>query len=210
MKFLFDFFPVLLFFGVYKYGDSNQDWAHRMAIEYLSPLIAGGAVPASQSAILLATAVAIIATALQIGYLKIRGRKVDTMLWLALGVIVVAGGATIYFHDEIFIKWKPTILYWISAAALLIAQVFYRKNLMRKFMEAHLNLPEPVWARVGYQWIAFFVAMGLLNLLMAFVVFDGNTSAWVSFKLFGFTAIFFAFTMIQAMMLSKYIKEEDA
>jgi intracellular septation protein len=210
MKFLFDFFPVLLFFGVYKYGDSNQDWAHRMAIEYLSPLIAGGAVPASQSAILLATAVAIIATALQIGYLKVRGRKVDTMLWLALGVIVVAGGATIYFHDEIFIKWKPTILYWITAAALLIAQVFFRKNLMRKVMEAHLALPEPVWTRVGYQWIAFFVAMGLLNLLMAFVVFDGNTSAWVSFKLFGFTAIFFAFTMIQAMMLSKYIKEEDA
>ena len=71
MKFLFDFFPILLFFGVYKYGDSNQDWAHRMALEYLGPLIAGGAVPPSQSAILLATAVAIIATALQVGYLQI-------------------------------------------------------------------------------------------------------------------------------------------
>ena len=210
MKFLFDFFPVLLFFGVYKYGDNNQDWAHRMAVEFLGFMTAGGAVPASQSAILLATAAAIVATALQIGYLLVRGRKIDTMLWLSLGVILVAGGATIYFHDETFIKWKPTILYWAFAAVLLVAQVFYRKNLMRSVMEAHLNLPDPVWNRVGYVWILFFVAMGLLNLLMAFVVFRADTSAWVSFKLFGFTGIFFAFTMIQAMMLSKYIKEEDA
>lgn len=210
MKFLFDFFPVLLFFGVYKYGDNNQDWAHRMAVEFLGFMTAGGAVPASQSAILLATAAAIVATALQIGYLLVRGRKIDTMLWLSLGVILVAGGATIYFHDETFIKWKPTILYWAFAAVLLVAQLFYRKNLMRSVMEAHLNLPDPVWNRVGYVWILFFVAMGLLNLLMAFVVFRADTSAWVSFKLFGFTGIFFAFTMIQAMMLSKYIKEEDA
>jgi intracellular septation protein len=210
MKFLFDFFPVLLFFGVYKYGDNNQDWAHRMAVEFLGFMTAGGAVPASQSAILLATAAAIVATALQIGYLLVRGRKIDTMLWLSLGVILVAGGATIYFHDDTFIKWKPTILYWAFAVVLLVAQVFYRKNLMRSVMEAHLNLPDPIWNRVGYVWILFFVAMGLLNLLVAFVVFRTDTSAWVSFKLFGFTGIFFAFTMIQAMMLSKYIKEEDA
>jgi len=210
MKFLFDFFPVLLFFGVYKYGDSNQDWAHRMAVEFLGFMTAGGAVPASQSAILLATAAAIIATALQIAYLLARGRKIDTMLWLSLGVILIAGGATIYFHDETFIKWKPTVLYWAFAVVLLVAQVVYRKNLMRSVMEAHLNLPDPIWNRVGYVWILFFVAMGLLNLLMAFVVFRGDTSAWVSFKLFGFTGIFFAFTMIQAMMLSKHIKEEDA
>lgn len=210
MKFLFDFFPVLLFFGVYKYGDSNQDWAHRMAVEFLGFVTAGGAVPASQSAILLATAAAIIATALQIAYLLARGRKIDTMLWLSLGVILIAGGATIYFHDETFIKWKPTVLYWAFAVVLLVAQVVYRKNLMRSVMEAHLNLPDPIWNRVGYVWILFFVAMGLLNLLMAFVVFRGDTSAWVSFKLFGFTGIFFAFTMIQAMMLSKHIKEEDA
>lgn len=210
MKFLFDLFPVLLFFGVYKYGDSNQDWAHRMTVEYLAPLIAGGAVPASQSAILLATAVAILATVLQVGYLLARGRKVDNMLWLSLGVILVAGGATIYFHDDLFIKWKPTILYWAFAVALLVAQVGYRKNLMRSVMEANIKLPDPIWDRVGFMWILFFVGMGLLNLLMAFVVFRTDTSAWVSFKLFGFTGIFFAFIVIQTMMLSKYIKEEDA
>ena len=210
MKFLFDLFPVLLFFGVYRYGDNNQDWAHRMAVEYLGPLIAGGAVPPSQSAILLATAVAILATVLQVGYLLVRGRKVDNMLWLSLGVILVAGGATIYFHDDLFIKWKPTVLYWAFALALLVAQVFYKKNLMRSVMEANIKLPEPVWSRLGYVWILFFVGMGVLNLLMAFVVFRTDTSAWVSFKLFGFTGIFFAFIVIQTMMLSKYIKEEDA
>jgi len=210
MKFLFDLFPVLLFFGVYRYGDNNQDWAHRMAVEYLGPLIAGGAVPPSQSAILLATAVAILATVLQVGYLLVRGRKVDNMLWLSLGVILVAGGATIYFHDDLFIKWKPTVLYWAFALALLVAQLFYKKNLMRSVMEANIKLPEPVWSRLGYVWILFFVGMGVLNLLMAFVVFRTDTSAWVSFKLFGFTGIFFAFIVIQTMMLSKYIKEEDA
>ena len=210
IKFLFDLFPVLLFFGVYKYGDSNQDWAHRMTVEHLGPLIAGGAVPPAQSAILLATAVAIVATALQVGYLLVRGRKVDNMLWLSLAVILVAGGATIYFHDDLFIKWKPTILYWAFALALLVAQVFYKKNLMRSVMEANIKLPDPVWSRIGYSWILFFVGMGLLNLLMAFVVFRSDTSAWVSFKLFGFTGIFFAFIVIQTMMLSKYIKEEDA
>ena len=210
IKFLFDLFPVLLFFGVYKYGDSNQDWAHRMTVDYLGPLIAGGAVPPSQSAILLATAVAIVATMLQVGYLLVRGRKVDNMLWLSLAVILVAGGATIYFHDDLFIKWKPTILYWAFALALLVAQVFYKKNLMRSVMEANIKLPDPVWSRIGYSWILFFVGMGLLNLLMAFVVFRSDTSAWVSFKLFGFTGIFFAFIVLQTMMLSKYIKEEDA
>lgn len=210
MKFLFDLFPVLLFFGVYKYGDSNQEWAHRWAADYLGPLIAGGAVPPSQSAILLATAVAILATVLQVGYLLARGRKVDNMLWLSLGVILVAGGATIYFHDDLFIKWKPTILYWAFALALLIAQLVYRKNLMRSVMEANIKLPDPIWDRLGFVWILFFVGMGLLNLLMAFVVFRTDTSAWVSFKLFGFTGIFFAFVIIQTMMLSKYIKEEDA
>ena len=209
MKFLFDLFPVILFFGTYKYGESHQEWAHGLVTQFLGGLIAGGAVPADQSAILLATAVAIVATFLQIGYLLVRGRKVDGMLWLSLGVIVVAGGATIYFHDDTFIKWKPTILYWAFALALLVAQVFYRKNLMRTVMEASVKLPDPVWSRVGYTWIACFFAMGLLNLLMAFVVFRTDTSAWVSFKLFGFTGIFFAFVLVQTLMLSKHI-EEDA
>jgi intracellular septation protein len=131
------------------------------------------------------------------------------MLWLSLGVIVVTGGATIYFHDENFIKWKPTILYWAFALALFVAQVGFRNNLMRKVMEAQIKLPDAVWAKVGYAWMTFFAAIGVLNLIMAFVVFKGNTGAWVNFKLFGITAIFFAFIVAQTLMLSKYIEMDD-
>jgi intracellular septation protein len=118
------------------------------------------------------------------------------------------GGATIYFHDENFIKWKPTILYWAFALILFVAQLMFKTNLMRKVMEENIKLPEPVWSRVGYSWVVFLAAMGLLNLVMAFVVFKNDTSAWVSFKLFGFTGIFFAFIVGQTLMLSKYIQEE--
>jgi intracellular septation protein len=208
MKFLFDLFPVILFFLVFKLGESHQEAAHALAIQYMGGLISGGNLAPEQSPIMLATAVGIIATVLQIGYLIARGRKVDGMLWLSLGVIVVMGGATIYFHDENFIKWKPTILYWAFAVALFVAQFGFRNNLMRKVMEQQVKLPETVWNRVGLAWMLFFAAMGLLNLVMAFIVFKGNTGAWVSFKLFGFTGIFFAFVVAQTFMLSKHIQED--
>jgi intracellular septation protein len=208
MKFLFDLFPVILFFLVFKLGETHQEAAHALAIQYMGGLISGGNLAPEQSPIMLATAVGIIATVLQIGYLIARGRKVDGMLWLSLGVIVVMGGATIYFHDENFIKWKPTILYWAFAVALFVAQFGFRNNLMRKVMEQQVKLPETVWNRVGLAWMLFFAAMGLLNLVMAFIVFKGNTGAWVSFKLFGFTGIFFAFVVAQTFMLSKHIQED--
>jgi len=208
IKFLFDMLPVILFFGIYKYGENNQEWAHGLVGDYLGFLIAGGAVPASQSPILLATAATILATVLQIVYLLARRRKIDGMLWLSLGVVVVAGGATIYFHDDTFIKWKPTILYWAFGAALLFGQLVYRKNLMRSALGGAMNLPEAVWNRVLYAWVAFFVAIGFLNLLMAFVVFRSDTGAWVSFKLFGITGILFAFIIIQSLFLSKHIQED--
>lgn len=208
MKFLFDLFPVILFFLVYKLGEGHQEAAHAFATQYLGSLVSGGQLTAAQSPIMLATAVGIIATVLQIGYLLVRGRKVDGMLWLSLGVIAVMGGATIYFHDENFIKWKPTILYWAFALALAVAQLGFRNNLMRKVMEANIQLPEAVWDRVGYAWMGFLAAMGALNLFVAFVVFRADTSAWVSFKLFGFTAIFFVFIFVQMLFLSKHMKED--
>jgi intracellular septation protein len=208
MKFLFDLFPVILFFLVFRLAEGHQEAAHAFVAQYMGGLIAGGHVTAAQSPIMLATAVAIVATALQIGYLLVRGRKVDGMLWISLAVIAVMGGATIYFHDETFIKWKPTILYWAFAVVLCVAQLGFRKNLMRKVMEANIQLPDPVWDRVGYAWMGFLVAMGVLNLFVAFVLFKSDTAAWVSFKLFGFTGIFFVFVLGQMLFLSKHIKED--
>jgi len=209
MKFLFDLLPVILFFIVYKFADGHQEAAHALAVQYMGGLISGGNVTPEQAPIMLASLVGIVATVLQILYLLARGRKVDGMLWMSLGVIVVTGGATIYFHDESFIKWKPTILYWVFALALFVAQVGFRNNLMRKVMEAQIRLPDAVWAKVGYAWMTFFAAIGVLNLVMAFIVFKGNTGAWVNFKLFGITGIFFAFIIVQTLMLSKYIEDQE-
>ncbi|MFC5547163.1 septation protein A [Massilia aerilata] len=209
MKFLFDLFPVILFFAVFKVADGNQEAAHALAVQLMGWMVAGGALTPAQSPIMLATAVGIVATVLQIGYLIARGRKVDGTLWLSLGVIAVMGGATIYFHDEKFILWKPTILYWAFALALLIGQVGFGNNLIRKVMEAQIKLPESVWPKVNVAWMVFFALVGVLNLFMAFVVFKDNFSAWVSFKLFGVTGIFFAFIVIQTLMLSKHIQEHE-
>ena len=208
MKFLIDLIPVILFFSVFKWGEGHQDAAHGLVGQYMSGLIAGGAVQPAQSPILLATIVLCLATVVQIAYLLVRGKKVDGLLWVSAVIMALFGGLTIYFHNDDFIKWKPTILYWFFALALLVGQLVFKKNLMRKALEAQLKLPEEIWTRVSYAWTAFFAALGVLNLFVAFVVFKSNTGAWVSFKLFGITGIFFVFIIGQTLFLSKYIKED--
>jgi len=210
MKFLFDFFPLVLFFVVYKIANGNEAAALAMADHYLGGMVSGGKILMDQAPTMLATVVAIVATVLQVGYLLVRGRKVDGMLWVSLFVIVVFGGATIYLHDKTFIMWKPTILYWVFAAALLVSQVFFGKNLMRTAMEEALPLPDAYWPRVGYTWVVFLFFLGALNLVMAFVVFRDDMSAWVNFKVFGMTAIFFLFTVGQSLLLIKHIPPEEA
>lgn len=204
MKFLFDMFPVILFFGVFKWGEGHADKAQAMVGQYLSGLVSGGSVGPEQAPILLATAVAILATIAQIGYLLVRGRKVDGMLWVSLAIIVVFGGATIYFHNEAFIKWKPTVLYWVFAIALVGAQLIMGKNLIRLMMKAQIDLPDAIWNRLNMAWAAFFATMGVVNL---YIAFNFPTSTWVNFKLFGFTGMMIAFVVAQTMFLSKYIKD---
>lgn len=204
MKFLFDLFPVILFFAVFKWGEGNADAAQAFGQQFLSILVSGGQVTVAQAPILLATAIAIIATIVQIGYLLSRGKKVDGTLWLSFAIIVFFGGATIYFHNETFIKWKPTVLYWCFAAALLFSQIFLKKNLIRTMMEKQMTLPEGIWRRVNLSWVAFFITMGLLNL---YVAFNFSTASWVNFKLFGGMGLMFAFVIAQSLLLSKYVKE---
>ncbi|WP_211441532.1 septation protein A [Collimonas humicola] len=206
MKFLFDLFPVILFFGIFKWGEGSPEAAQSLVSQYLSGFVSGGVVTAAQAPVLLATAVAIVATVAQIGYLLLRRKKVDAMLWVSLLIITVFGGATIYFHNETFIKWKPTVLYWAFAAALTVSQLLLKKNLVRTMMEKQLALPEPIWMRVGLAWIAFFALMGCLNL---YIAFNYPTATWVNFKLFGGMGLMFAFVIGQSILLSKYIKDPD-
>ena len=177
MKLLFDVFPVLLFFIAFKVYD-----------------------------IYVATAVAIGASFGQIGYLLLRGRKIDKMLWVSLGVITVFGGATLLFANETFIKWKPTVLYWLFGAALAIGFLVFRKNLVRSIMENQVTLPEEVWTRLLASWIGFFAAMGAINL---YVAYNFSTDAWVNFKLFGGIGLMLVFVLLQALMLSKHVQDKN-
>ena len=208
MKFLFDLFPLIAFFAAFKLGGMYEAATHDFVQQYLSGFVSGGLIKADQAPWILATLVGIVATACQVSYLLLRGRKVDGMLWLSLFIFVVFGGASIYLHDDFFLKWKPTLIYWLSGLALLIAHVGFKKNLIRKTMEAQVQLPEAVWNQLLAAWIIFFGAIGALNLFVAFVLYKGDMAAWVSFKAFGATGIFFAFIVLQTLFLAKHIKED--
>lgn len=176
MKFLFDLFPVILFFITFK--------------------IAG---------IYAATAVAIVATFAQIAWVWFRHRKVDTMLWVSLGIVSVFGSMTLIFHDETFIKWKPTVLYWAFAGALAGGVLFFRKNLIRSLLAEKIELPDAAWQKLNLSWIGFFVFMGIANL---FVAYNFSTDDWVNFKLFGGTGLMLVFVLLQGLLLSKHIEEK--
>jgi intracellular septation protein len=176
MKFLFDFFPVILFFIAFKVAD-----------------------------IYVATGVAIAATFVQVAWLKLRGKRVEPMLWASLGIIAVFGGATLVLQDETFIKWKPTVLYWLFGVVLAAAAAAGR-NLIRIMLSQQMQLPDPVWARLNWSWIGFFALMGALNL---YVAYNFSTDNWVNFKLFGGMGLMLVFVLAQAVVLSRFIEEKD-
>jgi intracellular septation protein len=206
MKLLFDLFPVVLFFVVFKVAGAYPELAQAFSNSTLSGLVSGGQLTLAQAPILLATAAAILATLAQVLWLLIRRRPVDAMLWVSLAIIVVFGGATIYFHDDHFIRIKPTILYGCFALVLLGAPLLFGKNLMRSLMSKQLSLPDAVWSRLNLAWGLFFAAMGGVNL---YVAFHFPLEVWVNFKLFGFLGLMIAFVIAQSLYLSRYIKDAE-
>ena len=207
MKIFFDFLPIVLFFGMFKYAEGNKDWAAATATEWLGFMVAGGVVGPAEAPVLLATVVVIVATFAQILWLKASGKKVDTMLWVSLGLVTALGGATIYFHSESFIKWKPTVLYWVMGSALLLGQLVFKKNGIKSLMGAQMDLPDSIWRSVNFSWVGFFAVMGFLNL---YVAFNFPTSTWVNFKLFGGMGLMVVFVLVQAVYLNKHIKSDPA
>ena len=200
MKFLFDLLPVILFFAAYKFAGAQPEASHAFATHWLGDNIA-----LTQAPILIATAVTIVATIAQIASVWVRHRKVDTMLWVSLAIIVVFGGATLFFHNPTFIKWKPTALYWLFGTVLLGSDLMFGRNLIRKALEAQVALPELIWGRLNLAWAGFFVAMGVLNI---YVAYSFSEEAWVNFKLFGGMGLMFAFVLGQGFYLSRHLEEE--
>jgi len=176
-KFLFDLFPLILFFIAFRMAD-----------------------------IYTATAVAIAAGILQFLWLKLRGKAIETMHWINLGVIIVFGGATLLFQNDAFIKWKPTVLYWVFATVLMGGKLLFGRNLMHKLMGGQVDLPIAAWDRLNFSWAGFFLFCGALNL---YVAFSGQftESQWVNFKVFGLMILMVIFVIIQSLWLSRHMKE---
>ncbi len=176
-KQLFEFLPVLLFFIAFKIYD-----------------------------IYVATAVAIVATLLQVIFTWVKYGKVETMQWITLGLIVVMGGATLYLHDEKFIKWKLTIIEWLFGAAFLGSQFIGDKPFIERMMGASLQLPALIWKRLNLAWAIFFISVGFLNL---YVMSHYSTDDWVLFKTVGVPILMVAFIILQMLFIYKYIPETE-
>lgn len=179
-KFLFDLFPLILFFIAFRFAD-----------------------------IYTATAVAIAAGVVQFLWLKLRGKTIETMHWINLSVILVFGGATLFFQNDAFIKWKPTVLYWVFACALLGGRLFFKRNIMQQLMGGQIDLPTAAWEKLNVSWAAFFLFCGALNL---YVAFSGQftESQWVSFKVFGLMLLMVVFVIGQSFWLGRHMKDESA
>lgn len=174
MKLLVDFIPIVVFFAVFKW-----------------------------QGIFAATAAAIAAVAVHVLILLILRRKISPLLWLNLGLIVIFGGATIIFRNEWFIKLKPTILYLIIAAVFFVSERFFGKNIFKILSGQNVVLSDEVWKFLANSWMAFFVVLGALNLIVAYLA---PTDIWVNFKLFGLLGLTLVFAVGQGIYLSRRIQ----
>ncbi len=175
MKMLFDFFPVLLFFLAYQ-----------------------------QYGIYSATVVLIAASLLQTLLWWWRFRRFEKMHLITLALVCIFGGATLLLHDEMFIKWKPTVINWLFAAAFAASHFIGERVLVQRMMADHIHLPQRVWLRLNLAWSSFFLFMGALNL---FVVYRFDTDTWVNFKMFGMLGLTFVFVIAQSIVIARYIEE---
>jgi len=172
MKMLFDFLPILLFFIVYKIYD-----------------------------IYMATAVLIAASFLQTTLFWFINRRFEKAHLITLVLVCLFGGATLLLHNEMFIKWKPTVINWLFAAAFLGSQFIGRKNLIERMMGDHIDLPARIWTQLNLAWSSFFIFLGLANL---FVVYTFDTDVWVNFKLFGLLGLTLLFVIAQSLYIARH------
>ena len=177
MKFLFDLFPIVLFFAAYKMYD-----------------------------IYVATAVAIGAAFLQTGLFWLKHRRFEKMHVITLGILVVFGGLTLILRDPVFIKWKPTVVNWLFGATFLASRFFGERTLIERMMGHAITVPAPIWLRLNWAWVLFFLAMGIINIYVAYTY---SEETWVNFKLFGMMGMTLVFVFAQAFYLGRYMETEE-
>ena len=177
MKQLLEFIPILLFFIAFKFYD-----------------------------IYVATAVVMMATIIQVAFTWFRYHKVETMMWVTLGLVVVMGGATLYFQDDLFIKWKFSVIEWLFGSVFLFTQFIGKKPFIERMMSGNMTLPDVIWRRLNLLWAGFFMSVGFLNV---YVMFNFATEDWVYFKTFIAPGLMLAFIVLQMFYLYKYIPDPN-
>lgn len=200
MKLLIDFLPIVIFFIVYKFAPES--------IEAISPLLNAEQIQqlTDMPAIVLATAVLIPATMLQILYTKLKTGKVENMHLVTLALVVIMGGATVILQDKTFIQWKPTVVNWLFAVAFLGSQFIGEKTILERMMGQNLELPKEAWKTLNYAWISFFILSGIANL---YVAYNFSEDIWVNFKLFGLLGLTFVFIIAQSFYLYRFMNPEE-
>ena len=204
MKFLFDLFPVILFFITLKIAEKSAS-ASQVLTEILTSIGMTTAVKPSLVPIMLATVAVIVGSIIQIIWAKLHYKKVDNTLWISAILVTALGGMTLYFQNDAFIKWKPTLLYWTFAILLIGARLFTDKNIIKMMMGKEIKLPEPIWNKLNIAWAIFFSCLGALNL---YIAFNFSIDTWASFKLFGTMGLMFGFIIAQSLAINKYMIEE--
>ena len=119
--------------------------------------------------------------------------------------MIVFGGATLAFRNQMFIQWKPTIFNWALALVFTASQFIGDKNLMERTLGSQIHLPKPVWTRLNVLWVGNFAIVGALNLVVAY---GYSEETWVSYKLYsaiGFTVLL---TILTALLISPHLKDE--
>ncbi len=184
MKALFDFFPLLLFFAAFKLYD-----------------------------IYIATAIAIVATFVQVGFVWLKYRRFEPTHVVTLVVISVFGGMTLFFQDDAFIMWKPSVVNWIFAVVVL-GSMLVKRSVIKMLMGKQLELPDPVWHWLSISWGLFFLVMGFLNMYVAFyyqldMSEEVRRETWVNFKVFWMLGLTLLFSIVQMFFIAKYIDPES-
>ena len=184
----------------------QPDQGAGFATHWLGALVQGGAVGSTEAPALLATVVVLVATLVQVSWMKATGRKIDMMLWVGLALIVVFGGLTVWFHNQMFIMWKPSITYWLLGLVFWGSQAFFHKNLPRATLRSvDIELPDTVAQRLNFAYVAAFALLGLLNLWVVYFFRDW----WVVFHTFISTGLLFVFMVGQGLYLNKHIEPEQ-
>jgi intracellular septation protein len=177
MHAVFEYIPLVIFYVVWKIADLY--WA---------------------------TGSLIVTSALQILYFVIRKKPIPTKNWVFFGLIAVFGGLTIFMHDDIFLKWKVTIINEFFAIALLVSHYIFKKNIIKQFLGESLTLPEKIWSKLNFSWALFFALCGFLNL---YIAFNFDQEVWVNFKVFGLTGLTFVFAIGSVFSLYKYMPQDE-